>query len=271
MIESEQDPQIAEYREVRERDLIGIDSRPGVFVAESRQVVERMLEIGSFAKSVLVETRHARAMRAFMDATGHTAVPLFVATDALLQQIAGFDVHRGVLAIGNRPPKISQTLDCLLPRRDRLTVLAIEDVTNADNMGSLYRNAAAFGVDFVLLSPRCHDHLYRKCLRVSLARTLRIPTVRSTDWIADLARLRTEWNLTLVAAALTPDAVALDDASTPDRVALLVGSEFTGLSPAALAASEMRVRIPMTKYGDSLNVATAAAVCLHRFSRGERF
>ena len=161
-------------------------------------------------------------------------------------------------------------LDPDLSRREALTLLVCENITNIDNIGFLFRNAAAFGVDAVLLSPRCHDPLYRKSLRVSIGHALTVPFVRSTDWTAQLDRLRREWGVTLIAAALDPRAEDLDAVARPGRVGLVVGQEFEGISPETLDRCDHIVRIPMAPGVDSLNVAVAAAVCLHRFSTGQR-
>jgi tRNA G18 (ribose-2'-O)-methylase SpoU len=194
-------------------------------------------------------------------------VPLFVASDALLRRIAGFHVHRGVLAVGIRGERDSMTLDAAVPRRDGAVILLAEDVTNVDNVGALYRNAAAFGVDAVVLSPRCHDHLYRKALRVSMGHALRVPTARSADWLADIGRIRRDWGFAVIAATPDADAPPLDSFVAPTRTALLVGTEFSGVSPGTTAAVDRCVRIPMAPGGDSLNVATAAAICLYHLTR----
>ena len=133
----------------------------------------------------------------------------------------------------------------------------------------LFRNAAAFGVDGVLLSPSCHDPLYRKSLRVSIGHALDVPFARSRDWAGDLADLARR-GITLIAAAATETAVAIDEVTPPRRVALVVGQEFDGVSPTTLDACDHVVRVPMSPGVDSLNVGVAAAVCLHRFSTGRR-
>lgn len=272
-VDSPDDPRLADYRAVRDRDLLGDGARRGLFVGESRLVVERMVALGVGLRSVLVERRHVGWMRELLAQADRPDVPLIIAPADVLRSVVGFDVHRGVLAIGIRPAPSATTLDAVLPARDRraprdrCAVLVLEDINNADNMGGLYRNAAAFGVDAVLLSPQCHDHLYRKAIRVSLGHALAIPTARSTDWPHDLRRLRDEWDLTLVAAATSADAVPIGDFPPPARLALAVGAEFSGLSETVLRLSDARVRIPMARGVDSLNVATAAAICLHRLTR----
>ena len=166
----------------------------------------------------------------------------------------GFHLTRGVLASADRAPE--PVLPGLLAAARR--VLALEGINDHENLGALFRNAAALGADAVLLGPRCADPLYRRSVRVSMGHVLRVPFARGP-----LAALR-EAGLTVLALTPHPPAVPLStvDRSVP-RAALLVGAEGPGPSPEALAAADVRVRIPMASGVDSLNVATAAAIALH--------
>jgi tRNA G18 (ribose-2'-O)-methylase SpoU len=189
-----------------------------------------------------------------------SGVPVYVADQGLFDRIAGFHVHRGALALARRPASrdLGEAVE-----GSRL-VLAVEGVNDHENLGALFRNAAAFGAGAVVLDPRTADPLYRRSVRVSVGHVLRIPFVRSGDWLGDLARLRAAGFLLV---ALDPGGPAsLDDLVAPPsgRVALLVGAEGDGLTPAAREAADLVVRIPMAAGVDSLNVATAAAVALHR-------
>ena len=260
------DPLLDDYRDIRDRGLRGRDGYPGLFIGEQPLVVERMLSRPGVTKSVLLGPTWADRIvpQAPPD------VPVYVAPLEILKRIAGFNIHRGVLAVGHRPAVERPDLDPDLSRREALTLLVCENITNIDNIGFLFRNAAAFGVDAVLLSPRCHDPLYRKSLRVSIGHALTVPFVRSTDWTAQLDRLRREWGVTLIAAALDPRAVDLDALDRPRRIGLVVGQEYQGISPETLDRCDHIVRIPMAPGVDSLNVAVAAAICLHRFSTGQR-
>lgn len=269
-IESLDDPRVSDYADIRDRDMLGAAGRPGRFVGETRLVVDRMLERPGMTLSVFVETRHAAAMRAAMDRAGRGDVPLFVADEPILAGIAGFNVHRGVLAIGVRPGRESVALDAVPRDGSVRTVLVCEDITNIDNVGGLYRNAAAFGVDVVVLSPRCHDHLYRKCLRVSLGHALAIRTVRSDRWPEDLDRLRDDWGLHLIGLAIGPRARPIESIEPPERVGIVVGAEFSGLAEPTLDRCDAIARIPMAAGVDSLNVSVAAGIALHRLSRGLR-
>ncbi len=260
------DPRLADYRDIRDRGLLGRDGIPGLFVGEQPLIVQRMLSMPGVTKSVLVVTTWADriAPQAPPD------VPVYVAPMQLMRQVAGFKVHRGVLAAGYRSKIERPNLDELLSRDGPLTILICQDIANIDNIGLLFRNAAAFGVDGVLLSPKCHDPLYRKSLRVAIGHTLSVPFARCNDWLSELERLKRDWNLTLIAAANDKRAAELDSAPRPERIGLVVGSEFDGLPSATLNLCDQIVKVPMADGVDSLNVAVAAAVCLHRFSTAVR-
>jgi len=262
-VDSIEDPRLEDYRFLRDRDLRRAEE--GLFVGEQLLVVEQMLARPQRVRSVLVGESFAARVRPLVP----DSVPLIIAPMHVLEAISGFPVHRGVLAIGLRSAVDAPSLKRLVPDGET-TILLCEEIRNIDNVGQLFRTAAALGVDGVLLSPRCHDPLYRRCLRVSIGHVLTVPWRISDDWHRDLDRLRREFDLTLVAAATGDGAVSLDALPLPSRVGLLVGTEFSGLTDETLRRCDHRVRIPMAAGVDSLNVAVAAAICLHRLSRRNR-
>ena len=248
------DERLADYRQLKERHL---NADGGRFVAESERVVRRLLGSGLRVLSVLVT---APRLATLADAlAGPTSFPVYLASQATLDAIAGFHVHRGCLAIGERPPPAS------VPRGAR-AVVVLEDLTDVDNLGALARHAAAFGVDALMLSPRCADPFYRKAVRVSLGAVFSLPIVRATRWPDDLAALRGD-GFALVAAVVEPGATPLAHLRPPDRFALVLGAEGPGLSAAARDACDHRVTIPMSPGADSLNVATAGAIFLYALTR----
>jgi len=178
---------------------------------------------------------------------------VLVAELDLMRQVTGFDIHRGAIAAAVRPPE--RSVDDVV--RTATTVAVLEGVNDLENLGALFRNAAAFGVDGVVLDPTTADPLARRAVRVSLGHVLAVPHARLHDWPDGLDRLGMD------VVALTPHA---DDTTIPDggRVALLLGAEGPGLSDAALVRAGRRVRIPMASGIDSLNVATAAAIAFHQ-------
>jgi len=181
--------------------------------------------------------------------------PVYAVDKWLLSDVVGFRVTRGVLASAERPaPKSPRAL---LANSRRVAVL--ESLNDFENLGALFRNAAAFGVDAVLLDPQCADPLYRRSVRVSMGHVLRVPFAVVDDWPGGLKLLRDN-GFTVLAMTPRDDAVPLRDVAPPGRWAVLLGAEGPGLSPEAMAAADALVRIPMAGDVDSLNVATAAAI-----------
>jgi tRNA G18 (ribose-2'-O)-methylase SpoU len=259
------DPALADYRNVPDPTLL---AERGVFVAEGRLVVRALLTGGRFSVRSLLVTEAAKAGLDDVLAGVPPAVPIYVAPKTLMSGIVGFNVHRGCLAIGERP--VEATFDQVVPSGERGSlVVVLEQVANADNIGGIFRNAAAFGVDAVILSPGCCDPLYRKAIRVSIGGTLAVPFARCASWPDDLARLQARGFAVL---ALTPggDAVDIDAEPAPwrpcRRLAVVAGAEGSGLTARALELSDHRVRIPMAPGANSLNVATALGIALHRLS-----
>ena len=257
------DPRVAAYVSIRERDLAG---RHGLFIAEGKVVLNVLFSARRFAaNSVLVlENRLA----GLADTLRHAPpdLPVYTATQPVMDAIPGFHIHRGILAAGQRgAPQPPETLLAGLPARALVVVLA--GISNHDNVGAIFRNAAAFGADAVLLDGKCCDPLYRKAIRVSVGAALKVPfaVAASADSLADsLAGHGFEQIGLSPAGALT-----LSQASRPDRVALFLGTEGEGL-PERLLARLKTVRIPMAEGFDSLNVAAASAIALHHYADPNR-
>lgn len=265
------DPRLEDYRDIRDRDLMGSDGRRGLFIGEAVLVVDVMLSFPGMTRSVLASEQQADRLAEMIASSASPETPLFVASSELLESIAGFDIHRGVLACGNRPDESIQSLENIIPAvQTKATVLICEKINNIDNIGMLFRNAAAFGVDAVVLSPDCHDPLYRKSLRVSIGHALRIPFHRSSNWTETLDALRNDHQLALIGTTLHSSAQSLDEITPPSRVGLLVGSEYEGLQNETMKRCHELARVPMAPGTDSLNVGVASAICLHRFSQSKR-
>src|SRR5262245_43543277 len=182
--------------------------------------------------------------------------PIYVTDQAIMNGVVGFNIHRGILAAGERPA--APPLDALLARSTSVVVL--EDIANHDNMGGIFRAAAALagmpspsapGVS-ILLSPRCCDPLYRQAIRVSMGTVLHVPFARLSPWPEALSRLK-EAGFTLIALTPRAGAIPIDQVRPPARCALLLGAEGPGLTPAAVEAAPLHVRIPIDSRVDSLN------------------
>lgn len=256
------DPRLADYGALRDPMLRRArEAAAGLFIAEGHLVVERLLASRYPVRSVLVTERGLRVLRPLLE---QAEVTVYVVNGVVARGVTGYDVHRGVLAAGERL-ELPGAAEVLAGAR---VVLVLEDLTDQVNLGALFRNAAALGADAVLLSPRCCDPLYRRSVRVSMGAVLTVPYAYVEPWPDGLSALGRH-GFTLVGLTPEPGADPLESAAgalvgeNGGRVALLVGSEGPGLSPAALSACDRRIRIAMEAGVDSLNVATAAAVALH--------
>jgi tRNA G18 (ribose-2'-O)-methylase SpoU len=232
-----------------------------VFIAEGRRTVETLLDKGWPVDSVLLSETRARSDASLVSRAAAAGAVIYTAPQAVLDGLSGFHVHRGVLAVARRPaPRPVAEVEA----EAGPLLLGVEGVNDLENLGALFRNAAALGAGAVLLDPTAADPLYRRAVRVSLGQVLAVPFARSRDWPADLQRLRQAGRKV---AALTPaGAVPLRRLDPSGRWAVLVGAEGDGLSPAALAAADVTVRIPLAPGVDSLNVATAAAIALYHLA-----
>ena len=257
-IEDPDDPRIADYRQVRERDLVG---REGRFVAEGVVVVEKLIAAGRHPlRSVLVAEKRLEGLKDRLAGLSN-AVPVYAASQEVMDAIVGFPIHRGVLAVGERAePGPEALLDAL---GERALVVGLIGIANHDNMGGIFRNAAAFGADAVLIGADCCDPLYRKAIRVSVGAALIIPFARllPEQDMAALLKARGFEVLALSPAGETP----LSRLSAAPRQAILFGAEGPGLPDQVLAASRT-VSIPMAGGFDSLNVATTSGIVLHRLA-----
>ena len=257
-IECANDARAAAYRDLRDGGLL---RARGLFVAEGRLVVRRAIEDGRYRiESLLVNDAALRDLAPSIERLD-PSIPIFVCPADQFAGVTGFDVHRGCLALVRRPPET--TVAALVEGASTLVVL--EAVANADNVGGVFRNAAAFGADGVVLSPTTCDPLYRKAVRTSMAAALRVPFARASgdEWPAvfDMMRAR---GFTLV--ALTPRAPSSLEtfaARRPPRIALVVGAEGDGLTAEAERAADERVRIPISGAVDSLNLAVAVGIALY--------
>lgn len=270
LITDPQDPRLDDFR-----DLTHADRRPdrpggrGLVIAEGVPVVERLIASPYPVRAIMGVESKIAALRA------KHAAPAYVVPVEVMDAVVGFHLNRGVLACADRAPMPS--FQELVARAARLLVL--EGVGDHENLGALFRNAAAFGVDAVVLGPRCSDPLYRRAVRVSMGNVLRVPfcsvgaepSARSSrrdeiGWPQALHELRATG---FEVHAMTPEPSAIDlrtlDGSVA-KVAVLVGAEGPGLSEVAMQAATRTVRIRMAEGVDSLNVATAAAVALAHFA-----
>ncbi len=264
-IEDADDARLDDFRNVQDAELV---RHRGIFIVEGRLIVRRFLTKSPLVPRSLMLT--AASIDGLADVlAARPDVPIYLVPQAIMDTVAGLHLHRGCLAIGEYPqPQPWQ--DVISGAR---TVLVLERIANADNIGAIFRSAAALGGDAVLLDRATTDPLYRKAIRTSMGAALVVPFARAEPLPAALDALRARGFATV---ALTPAATADTIPATAEAigrrpVALVLGHEGDGLTDATFAACEYRARISVTSSVDSLNVATAAAIALYECRRdGDR-
>jgi tRNA G18 (ribose-2'-O)-methylase SpoU len=281
-VDDPEDPRIADYRELNDPAArMGRDADASIFVVEGKLAVDRLLASDYRVRSLLVDDHQVTAASDLVAGTRELGSAVYVGSRAVVAATVGFSLHRGVVAVAERKPPVEagrllvDAASTQGPSGAGACIAVLEGLNDHENIGSLFRNAAAFGVAGVLLDPTCADPFYRRSVRVSVGHVLRMPLARLTPWPTGLHQVR---EAGLIVAALTPHPTrgpgipAVDLAELKARisrsegsvgVALLLGAEGPGLSDGALAASDVTVTIPMADGVDSLNVATAAAVAFH--------
>ena len=259
------------------RDLKTMDNAKGLVFGEGPLVGGRVIDSRYPLRCVVGFEKKLNTFFAQREEEGLPPidVPVYVVTRELLAEVAGYDMHRGIIAVADRAPE--RDVDTLLDSR---TLVVLEGVGDHENIGAIFRNAAGMGVDGVLLGAGTADPLYRRSVRVSMGHVLRLPFAHLegtvTTWQRSLEQLR-EAGFRLV--SLTPGdkaehlaAALIDDTGAPyEKVALLVGGEGPGLTEHAMRATDIRARIPMANGTDSLNVATSAAIAFYERDRSLSF
>lgn len=271
VISDPEDPRLDDVR-----DLNHSDSRPdlpggkGLVVAEGPLVVRRLLESRYPVRAIVGFKNKLDSFFDSIDAPLVEGLPVYEVSRELLAEVAGFDMHRGLLATADRTEEasVAQVLE------NARTVVVLEGVGNHENIGSMFRNAAGMGVDAILFGNGCADPLYRRVVRVSMGHVLRLPFAHLegtyTTWQRSLEQLK-EAGFHLVSLTPDPEAEHLEDAlAGKDKVALLVGAEGPGLTEHAMRATDVRARIPMAPGTDSLNLATSAAIAFYERDRSQR-
>jgi tRNA G18 (ribose-2'-O)-methylase SpoU len=262
------DPRLADYANIKDRHLAAMartaaePDSSGLFMAEGELVVRQLIASGLGIKSVLITETRMGTMGDALAAMA-SSVSVYLTDQAVMSGVVGFHIHRGVLAVGVRPSRRAASSVIAGAR----TLVILEDLANHDNVGGIFRTAAAIGgLDRtgILLSPRCCDPFYRKAIRVSMGMAFRVPFAVLSPWPDGLIEVvRAGFGL----IALTPDPEAADIGELPPlpaRSALLLGAEGAGIRAGAASRATFRVRIPMDAAVDSLNVVVAAGVALHR-------
>lgn len=261
-IDDPDDPRLRDYTGLTDVELRRRrEPAEGLFIAEGEKVIRRARQAGYRMRSMLLTPKWVEVMR---DVIEEDPAPVYTVSTGTAERVTGYHVHRGALAsMARRPlPAAGE----LLAHARRLVVL--EGVNDHTNIGAIFRSAAALGMHGLLLSPDCADPLYRRSVKVSMGAVFAVPYARLDSWPQGLQTVRAAGFRLL---ALTPGerATALDEAAPHrlERCALMLGAEGGGLTSRALATADERVRIPMAREVDSLNVGAAAAVAFYAVTR----
>lgn len=249
-----QDARLRDYVDLRDVHLRKLlETERGIFLAEGEKVVRRAIESGNVPRSFLMSPRWLETLA---DVLAETDVPCYVLSDAAIETLTGFHVHRGALASLDRP--VLPDPEAVLRGAERIVVL--EDLMDHTNVGAIFRSVAALGFDAILLSPRCADPLYRRAIKVSMGSVFWLPYARIEDWYGAPDLLR-DAGFTMLAMTLSADSIDIDKVPVDlGKIALIVGSEGHGLSERWTAGADHRVKIPMAPEIDSLNAAASVAV-----------
>jgi tRNA G18 (ribose-2'-O)-methylase SpoU len=262
-VDDPSDQRVADYvgltdPDLRRRREQGDGAGGGFFIAEGLVVIRHLLRSPYRVRSLLLTPRRLEALAPDLEGVD---APVYVGSQDVVNAVTGFHLHRGAVASAHREA-LPDPADVAAGAR---LVVVTEGMNDHENLGALFRNSAAFGAGALVLDPASADPLYRRSIRVSMGHVLRVPFARADHWPDVLGDLR-QAGFEVLALTPRPDADDLATVAPGPRQALVVGAEGPGLSPAALAAADRRVRIPMAPGVDSLNVATAAAVALHHLS-----
>ena len=264
-IESLDDPRLDAYARLTDIQLRScFEPERGLFIGESRNVILRAIDAGITPHSLLLEEKWLASTQELIDSLieKDPAFPVFLGTHEQLQDLTGYEVTRGALGAFFRPPLPSVQDLC----RDARRIAVLEDITNYTNVGAIFRSAAALGIDAVLVTPTCHDPLYRRAARVSMGTVFQVPWTRigsgERPWIYDGLPQLKELGFTTVAMSLRDDSRDIDDPvfRACERLAIVLGTEGDGLRSNTIAHCDLSARIPMAHGVDSLNVAAASAV-----------
>jgi len=277
------DHRLPEYRDLNDPAARRrLEAELAIVVVEGRVAVHQVLTTGLRVRSLLVDDHQLTLAADLVDAVRRRGAPVYVVPRTLMADLVGFRLHRGVVAVADRPADADP--DRLLAMAAGGTglhggpplVVLLEGLNDPENIGAIFRNAAAFGVAAVLCDPTCADPLYRRSIRVSAGQALQVPFARLAPWPEGIGRVRAAGFVVCALAPRTEGRIPISLADVAARVAtgsgpprgiaLLVGAEGPGLSETALAGADEVVAIPMAPGVDSLNVATAAAVAFSRLA-----
>ena len=261
-IQDPDDPRLAAYNSLKGKPL----EKDGIFIAEGEKVVNSMAESGCKIASCLTASGAVVRYKSLLTLMVKRGVPVFIASDKLIEDIIGFRFHKGIMTVGHCPEKIT-ILDVLKKSKPPLFFVALNAVNDPQNVGLIARNAAAFGAGALIVDNATYDPYYRKAVRVSMGTIFGLQVCYEDDLEASLMRLKKKYNTRIIAATLGKGASDIASAKLSGNICFIFGNEDKGISREILNISDSKVRIPIKKDVDSLNVASASAICLYEASR----
>ncbi len=255
-------PELEPYRTLKRS---GAHAALGIFVVEGDKVLVKLLESDFTVISLLIIEERFAEFEAQLQARPEKEIAVFTCEKKLLSELVGFDLYQGVLAIAKIPEVLSLEKILATSPSPRFLV-AMDGMSNAENVGTIMRNCAALGVQALIASETCSDLFLRRTVRNSMGTVFRLPSFKSNNLVATLRELRAH-GIRSIAAHPHTDKKMLSQANFSGDCCVVLGSEGHGISPAVLAACDEAVAIPMTNDVDSLNVSAAAAVFLYEVNR----
>lgn len=256
------DPRIAAYRSLKGKEL----ERDGIFMAEGDKVVDSMVDSGCKIASCLITMGAVPKYKKLIGMMEKAGASVYAADDEVIEGIIGFRFHKGVMAVGYCPKKTNILEGIKKIKRPRLLV-ALDGINDPQNVGLITRNALAFGAAAIVVDGATYDPYYRKAVRVSMGAIFRLPVYYEENLAASLKELKKIYGMRIVAATPGNGAIDIGKADLSGDICLVFGNEDRGVSRKVLKMADAKVRIPISGDVDSLNVASAAAVCLHEISR----
>lgn len=255
------DPRLSAYRSLKGKEL----EREGIFIAEGEKVVRSLVESGCRIASCLTSRETIARYKPLLAILAKKKVPLYVAANGVIEGIIGFRFHKGIMAVGYCPKKRAIS-DALKKPKSPLFLVALNAINDPQNVGLIARNAAAFGARALIVDHATYDPYYRKAVRVSMGAIFRLPVYYEDDLASSLSWLKKEYGTRIIAATPGRGAVDITKTKLSGNICFVFGNEDKGVSSDILRIADVKVRIPISKDIDSLNVASAGAVCLYKAS-----
>jgi tRNA G18 (ribose-2'-O)-methylase SpoU len=261
-IQDPDDRRLSAYRSLKGKEL----EREGIFIAEGEKVVRSMVDSSCRIASCLISRETGARYKGLLAIMAKKGTPIFTAPNAAIEGIIGFRFHKGIMAVGYCPKKLPVS-DALKTIKRPLLLVALDAINDPQNVGLIARNAAAFGAQALMVDRSTYDPYYRKAVRVSMGAIFRLPVYYEPELASSLAWLKKKYTTRIIVAMPGKGASVIARRELAGNICLVFGNEDKGVSREILSIADARVRIPISKAVDSLNVASASAVFLYEASR----